>query len=312
MDRFTESEWRKMDMARMRLQVVEDCERKRGMAAIYEEILGVSRSTLCRWRKLYRKHGAAAFGSPRDCKRRRLTPEKEQEVLRVRRERGYGPQRIQLYLERYSGIKVSSSTIWNVLRRNKMPPLYMTRYNRPARVLLRRYQKSRPGEAIQMDVKFIRNPSGSRRLYQFTAIDDCTRYRIIKIYPRNTTRNAIDFFEVVRKIFPARIELVQTDNGPEFTTEFTFHLEQAGVRHRLIRPRTPRLNGKVERSHRTDEREFYSKQKFSDAEDLDKKLSAWQKEYNEERIHMALQGKTPAEVLKAKLSTDPGKKNVSG
>jgi transposase InsO family protein len=311
MTRLSEAEWRQLEAERLRAFVVRECEKKRGQIAIYEEILGLSRSTLWRWRRTYRERGVAALASHRDCKRRRLAADTEQEVLRIRRERGYGPQRIQLYMERYRGVKISSSTIWNVLRRNKMPALYMTRYNKPARILLRRYQKSRPGEAIQMDVKFIRNPSGRGRLYQFTAIDDCTRYRVIKIYSRNTTKNAIDFFELVRKVFPARIEVVQTDNGPEFTTDFTFHLDQAGVRHKLIRPRTPRLNGKVERSHRTDEQEFYTKQKFLDEEDLAKKLSSWQREYNEERFHMSLQGKTPAETLNAKLSTERQDKDVS-
>jgi transposase InsO family protein len=186
-----------------------------------------------------------------------------------------------------------------------MPAIYMTRYNKPARITMRRYVKSQPGETVQMDVKFIKNPSAPRRkLFQFTAVDDCTRYRVIRIYNRNTTRNAIDFFETVKQVFPARIREVQTDNGPEFTTEFGFHLTQQGVKHRLIRPRTPRLNGKVERSHRTDEHEFYSRQEFADEDDLRAKLASWEKHYNQERYHMALGGQTPVEALTSKLSTD--------
>jgi transposase InsO family protein len=100
------------------------------------------------------------------------------------------------------------------------------------------------------------------------------------------------------------IREIQTDNGPEFTTEFGFHLTQQRVKHRLIRPRTPRLNGKVERSHRTDEQEFYSRQIFTDSEDLKAKLVGWEKHYNTERPHMALEGQTPAEVLDAILSTN--------
>ena len=200
---------------------------------------------------------------------------------------------------------MSSCTVWNVLRHHKMPAIYMTRYNKPAKVAFRRYAKAHPGETIQMDVKFIRDPSSPRRrLFQFTAIDDCSRYRVIRIYPRNTTRNAIDFFETVKQVFPATIREVQTDNGPEFATEFGFHLTRQNVRHRLIRARTPRLNGKVERSHRTDEQEFYSRQKFIDQEDLKVKLAGWERHYNQERLHMALGGQTPAEVLSAKMSTD--------
>jgi len=306
MKRLTEKEWTELQSQRLRsgavLQVESGKLSQIDVAAVY----GVSRSTLWRWRRQYKRFGAAGLNpSPRSTRQRRIMPETEAEILRVRRERGYGPQRIQLYLKRFHGLVVSSSTVWNVLRRNKMPALYMTRYNKPAKVALRRYVKSCPGETIQMDVKFIRNPSAARRkLYQFTAVDDCTRYRVIRIYARNTTRNAIDFFETVKQVFPAKIREVQTDNGPEFTTEFGFHLAQQQVRHRLIRPRTPRLNGKVERSHRTDEQEFYSKATFTNEEDLKTKLANWEMHYNQERGHMALGGQTPAEVLSAKLSTD--------
>lgn len=306
MKRLTEKEWTELQRQRLRSDVVLQVESRELSQSVASAVYGVSRATLWRWRKRYKHFGAAGLNpSPRTSRRHRITPEMEAEILRIRRERGYGPQRIQLYLKRFHGVVVSSCTVWNVLRRNKMPALYITRYNKPAKVAFRRYVKASPGETIQIDVKFIRNPlAGRRKLCQFTAVDDCTRYRVIRIYARNTTRNAIDFFETVKQVFPAKIREVQTDNGPEFATEFGFHLAQQHVKHRLIRPRTPRLNGKVERSHRTDEQEFYSKQNFTDEEDLKKKLAGWEKHYNQERAHMALDGQTPAEALSAKLSTD--------
>jgi transposase InsO family protein len=306
MKKLTEKEWTELGQQQLRRDVVLGIDRGGLSQAIVSELYGISRSTLWRWRKRYKRFGEAGLSPlPRSTRRRRITPETEAEILKIRRERGYGPQRIQLYLKRFHGLVVSSCTVWNVLRRNKMPALYMTRYNKPAKIAWRRYVKSHPGETIQIDVKFIRNPSaGGRKLYQFTAVDDCTRYRVIRIYSRNTTRSAIDFFETVKQVFPAKIREVQTDNGPEFSTDFGFHLVRQGVRHRLIRPRTPRLNGKVERSHRTDEQEFYSRQKFTDQEDLKAKLADWEKHYNLERGHMALGGQTPAEVLSSKLSTD--------
>lgn len=307
MKKLTEKEWTELGQQQLRRDVVLGIDKGGLSQAIVSELHGISRSTLWRWRKRYKRFGEAGLRPlPRSTRRRRITPETEAEILKIRRERGYGPQRIQLYLKRFHGLVVSSCTVWNILRRNKMPALYMTRYNKPAKITLRRYVKSHPGETIQIDVKFIRNPSaGGRRLYQFTAVDDCTRYRVIRIYSRNTTASAIDFFETVKQVFPARIREVQTDNGPEFSTDFGFHLAKQQVRHRLIRPRTPRLNGKVERSHRTDEQEFYSRQKFTDHEDLKAKLADWEKHYNQERGHMALGGQTPSEVLRAKLSTDP-------
>lgn len=313
MKRLNEKEWTELQRQKLRsdavLQIGKGGLSHSDVAMVY----GISRATLWRWSKKHERWGIAGLAqSPRASRQRRITPETEAEILRIRRERGYGPQRIQLYLKRFHGLMVSSCTVWNVLRRNKMPALYMTRYNKPAKVAFRRYVKASPGETIKIDVKFIRNPSkNGRKLYQFTAIDDCTRYRVIRIYTRNTTRNAIDFFETVKQIFPAKIREVQTDNGPEFATEFGFHLTQQKIKHRLIRPRTPRLNGKVERSHRTDEQEFYSKEKFLDEEDLKGKLVIWENHYNQERGHMALGGQTPAEVLIEKLSTNPSGEKVA-
>jgi len=304
--RLTPKEWKQFEGARAREAIIEELENNPKLSyAQISDLFGVSRSTLWRWHKCYKANGFKGLLKPRATKRRKVTPEIEQKILELRRKCGYGHQRIALYLKRYLEIKISSSTVWNVLKKNNMPNLYMTRYNKPAKCSFKRYEKDSPGDTIQMDVKFVKNPQKHmRRFYQFTAIDDCTRFRVLRIYSRNNTQNAMDFFKQVRKIFPAVIRQIQTDNGPEFATDFSFYLDQHGIHHRHIRPRTPRLNGKVERSHRTDEQEFYSKQHFTDIEDLAGKLAEWEKHYNYNRAHMALDGQTPAERLRSKLSTD--------
>jgi transposase InsO family protein len=122
----------------------------------------------------------------------------------------------------------------------------------------KRYEKPKPGHRLQMDVKFLERIPGTRkRLYQFTAIDDCTRIRVLKIYDACNQATAIRFVDEVIRRLPFRIHVVQTDNGAEFQSQFHRHLEQLEIRHVYIRPRTPRLNGKVERSHRIDNQEFY-------------------------------------------------------
>ncbi len=72
-----------------------------------------------------------------------------------------------------------------------------------------------------------------------------------------STANAIDFIGYVIEKFPFRIREIRTDNGHEFQAKFHWHVEDRGIRHAYIKPRSPQLNGKVERSHRSDQEEFY-------------------------------------------------------
>ena len=117
-----------------------------------------------------------------------------------------------------------------------------------------------PGHQLQVDVKFI-EPLGQtgkkKRYYQYTAIDDCTRLRVLRAYPRNDQKVAIQFIDHALSKLPFQVEKVQTDNGQEFGSAFYWHLLDMGIGHVKIRPRTPRVNGKVERSHRIDSDEFY-------------------------------------------------------
>lgn len=95
---------------------------------------------------------------------------------------------------------------------------------------------------------------------------------------------------------------MQTDNGHEWQAKFHWHCEDLGMTHVYIKPRTPRLNGKVERSHGSDKTEFYQLISYTGDKDLQAKLSHWENFYNFYRPHGGLQGKTPYEVLKKKLN----------
>ena len=116
-------------------------------------------------------------------------------------------------------------------------------------------------------------------------------------------RVAIQFIDEVLRRLPFRVHVVQTDNGAEFQSQFHWHLESRDVRHCYIRPRTPRLNGKVERSHRVDDEEFYQlldHQGITDDVHLfNEKLREWEDYYNYHRPHGALDGQTPYERLLA-------------
>ena len=159
-------------------------------------------------------------------------------------------------------------------------------------------QMTHPGERIQIDVKYVPRKCMSKELkelgekyYQYTAIDEYTRQRVLWASKEHNTYESARFLEVVIKKFKYKIECVQTDNGFEFTnrlnaqnnnkkTMFENKLEELGIRHKLIKPRTPRHNGKVERSHRKDQERFYYDRVFISFEDFKEKLRHWNREYN--------------------------------
>ena len=106
---------------------------------------------------------------------------------------------------------------------------------------------------------------------------------------------------------PFRVEVIQTDNGAEFQSQFHYHLLDKGVSHAYIKPRTPRLNGKVERSHRIDSEEFYrllEGEVIDGARLFETRLQEWEDYYNYHRPHGALGGQTPYERLRQKTQ-DP-------
>ena len=135
-----------------------------------------------------------------------------------------------------------------------------------------------------------------------TAIDDATRVRALKIFNRHTQKNAIAFVDHVVAKFPFRIQQIRTDRGHEFQAQFHWHVEDLGIRHAYIKTRTPQLNGKVERSHRSDQEEFYQLLSYKSDVDLHKKLDEWEQFYNFARPHGAHQGRTPYESLREKLT----------
>jgi len=137
--------------------------------------------------------------------------------------------------------------------------------------------------------------------YEYTAIADATRIRALRIYPEHNQDRAIQFMDYVVDKFPFRISTVRTDRGHEFQARFHWYVEDLGMRHVYIKPQTPQLNGKVERSHRTDQTEFCPLLTYTDDMDLNAKLKAWENFYNYDRPHISLEGKTPCKVMRSLL-----------
>lgn len=145
------------------------------------------------------------------------------------------------------------------------------------------------GERVQIDVKYVPRSClapGVPQLYQFTAVDECTRLRCRVIFDELTSWNAVRFLHYVRKRFPFAIRCVQTDNGTEFTnalihasnlSEFEQYLKREKIAHKRIRVATPRHNGKVERVHRMDNERFYTGRSFYCVEDANRQLQRYQR-----------------------------------
>ena len=219
-----------------------------------------------------------------------------------------GAQRIAWFLQRYHGIEIAEGGVRGTLKRHGLQRLPSTVNKRTimAKHVVQRYEKQVPGHHVQVDVKFLSFPGNIKR-YQYTAVDDATRVRALKIFPRHNQENAIKIVNYVLAEFPFRVRMIRTDNGHEFQAKFHWHIKDLGLEHVYIKPHSPRLNGKVERSHRTDQAEFYQLLEYKGDVDLEKRLAEWQQYYNLHRPHTAHSGRTPFEVLHEKLT---GKKHT--
>lgn len=153
------------------------------------------------------------------------------------------------------------------------------------------------GEKWQMDVKHVPREcwTGSgewEKHYQYTMIDEASRKRFIYAFRQCNQETTVEFVFLAFKFFGYRPKIIQTDNGTEFTflngktKDGRIHLFDRLCRHfcivhQLIRPRTPRHNGKVERSHRNDNERFYRYLRYYSFDDLRKQMAAYLKRSND-------------------------------
>jgi len=208
-------------------------------------------------------------------------------VLRVQRHnKRLGLVCLWVHLKLNFGYTRSVSALYKLLRREgimAVPRRKSRRKAKPYEPILM------PGQRIQMDVKYVPKDClvaglAGKKLYQYTAIDECTRWRYIAVFDELSTYNSVEFLHQVIKRFPFEIGCIQTDNGAEFTSRYTgakhpsafeYELAELGIRHKLIAPATPRHNGKVERSHRTDQERFYDDNKFYSLRYIREKISLY-------------------------------------
>lgn len=196
---------------------------------------------------------------------------------------------------RQRGYSRSITGLYRLLVRMQLTPVKTTN---PKYIPKPYEQMLYPGQRVQVDVKHVPSacivgqPEGTK-FYQYTAIDEFSRFRHVEAFQGATTYSSTVFLEHLIKAFPFSIECIQTDNDFEFTKRFTHNakdndltmfekkLHQLQIEHRKIRPFTPRHNGKVERSHRKDNEYFYATHKFYSFDDFKKQLKLHNARYND-------------------------------
>jgi transposase InsO family protein len=189
----------------------------------------------------------------------KVTTHYEKLILEFRRERNLDAKRIQAELLRHHDWRISTATIWKILTRHQVPPL--RRHRTPQSPI--RYRRPVTGERVQVDITKI-----APGIYQYTAVDDYTRFRVLGIYSRRTAKNSPRFLkERMIDEFPFPIQRIQSDRGSElFGLEFQKAMQHHSIKFRPIRPRSPHLNGKVERSQKRDKIEFHPNVDLADSE----------------------------------------------
>jgi len=169
------------------------------------------------------------------------------------------------------------------------------------------------GDLVEIDIKYVPGLIKGKRYYQYTAIDCATRWRYLEIYENGDNESTLKFLAKLINVASFRIRAIKTDNGSCFTNRYVGYLKSAdpvnprlhpldlecqklNIIHYLIDPGKPAQNGKVERSHRTDQEHFYDLNKFDSIMGLKIKLRKWNNYYNDLE-HCALNGKTPNEMV---------------
>ncbi len=270
-----------------------------------------SQRSLERWTAAYKKYGEEGLVPKSTAPKSHPgeTPIRiKEKVIELRRQTKLSALKLHWKLEK-ENIIIHERTIGKIIKKEKLTRKYRVRkirykYLRPQFV---------PGELIEIDVKYVPEKLNDRRYFQFTAIDSATRWRHLEIYDEQTNTNAIKFLEKLVRIAPFKIKAVKTDNGFIFTNRYTGYLkssdphnprfhgfdtlcQELNIPHYLIDPGKPAQNGKVERSHRSDQEMFYNGVKFKSLEELRYKIKLWNMYYNDLE-HCGLNGKTPNEMI---------------
>lgn len=269
----------------------------------------ISRASVYRWLKRY-------DGSVASLKEKSHRPhshpaahsQEEYELIRRVKSHnsGLGLVCLHLVLQNRHGYTRSVSGLYQAMKRLGL----LKKRQRKKRRQAKPYDTPKiAGERVQIDVKYVPHAChapGLGQLYQFTAVDECTRLRFRYVFEELSGYNAALFLRMAQQYYPFEIQCVQTDNGAEFTNAFRGtdklsvferYCSQQEIQHKRIRVATPRHNGKVERVHRMDQERFYDSRSFYSAEDANQQLKRYQ-HYDNRFPLLVLGGKSPLQFCR--------------
>jgi putative transposase len=269
--------------------------------------------TFYRWKKRYSgKHLESLEDRSHRPKRMRkpeYSPELFEAVLALREEYPrWGKDKLAVLL-RDSGFSSSASTVGRILRRLKDRGLLREpmcngisarkrQRKRPYAVRKpKEYVAEAPGDIVQVDTLDVR-PLPGVALKHFSARDVVSRWDVLEVHTRATSRTAAAFIDVLLERMPFPIKAIQVDGGSEFQDAFEAECRKRGIRLFVLPPRSPKLNGHVERAQRTHTEEFYELTDSSfDIAELNKALRTWEHVYDTVRPHQSLGYLTPLQFL---------------
>ena len=270
-----------------------------------------SERSLKYWLSNYRRDGISGLVNkstrPKSHPNETLIRKKER-IIEMRNKTKLCARKMNYKLKK-EGISIGTRTIGKIIKQEGLVKKYRTRK------LKYKYIKVPllPGELVEIDIKYVPKRVKNKRYYQFTAIDCASRWRYLEIYDDIGNGSAMKFLNKVIERSSFNIKAIKTDNGSCFTNRYTGYLKSAdpinprlhpldlecqrlNIIHYLIDPGKPAQNGKVERSHRTDQEMFYNRRNFKTVLGLKRAIKQWNNNYNNLE-HCALDGLTPNEAL---------------
>jgi len=274
---------------------------------------GSSRSQFYKWgmNLVKSKKIESLKGKSRKPKRspNKISPRIEKKIVRLRKRRPFeGPERITDRLSYVHSMHCPASTVYAVLKRNHLiSKEYKTQGTKKH---MKRYRRELPG-FIQMDFKYVPYRINGEQYYQLSAVDHCTTWRMIRVYKHLGIETAKSFLDELNHLCPFPIFQIQTDNDVSFTDKFNNSLGPKptgthpfdewcrfyGCRHKLIPVGQKELNGKVENTHKWDDKEFFSQITPKSFEELEQETRKNETRWNQRRRTKALGWKTPNQAL---------------